>query len=564
MTTEQRSGFRLPWSGDRAAASTGTDGAREVAAENASTDDVRGASGGAVAGATDDVSAPEGGSWVMAGTGWAAEPPGEFEEGGDVGGGAEAEGGDAGADAPAAIDARDAVVAAWPQADMATLNGNGRGGHDAPSASDGSPANEPPNESTREPADDGVAARAPDPQPGAERRTSSSAAAATNGNGSRPTRFLAEMTRAMQAAAQTARDESLARLAAEAKEKVDQIQEQGTTGTAELRRRADDDVAATREWSKAEIARIREETEQRIAERKSQLEVDVERHVASIKRRAELVRDVVARHEAELAAFIDRLMAEDDPARIATLAQELPEPPLLDEIDASLTETASGSDDDARGEVAIATSEPAPTSIRHRERGPRGATSVERLAAGDAGAADDDATDDDAAVEADAGTAGADEASSEPVAEAEPMNDAEPEAAPSKPERGGPKLSAAGAAAAEAEALAGLDDGDDHAAVRVDRRAVPAGGAGRTEVLVSGLASVPGIAGFKRELSRLPGVRSVGVSAGEAGQFVFAVSHDPGTDLANGIPTITAFEAQLSGRRTGTLLVKASEPAAAE
>ena len=124
----------------------------------------------------------------------------------------------------------------------------------------------------------------------------------------------------------------------------------------------------------------------------------------------------------------------------------------------------------------------------------------------------------------------------------------------------GSTLSAAGAAAAEAEALAGLDDRAGHSRAA----SVPQAGVARTELLVTGLASVAGIAGFKRELSRLAGVRSVGVSAAEEGQFVFAVSHDPGADLAAGIPTIAAFAAEVTGRRTGTLLVTASEPAATE
>jgi hypothetical protein len=126
----------------------------------------------------------------------------------------------------------------------------------------------------------------------------------------------------------------------------------------------------------------------------------------------------------------------------------------------------------------------------------------------------------------------------------------------------GSTLSAAGAAAAEAEAMSEVEGtGRTRDNAGVDRAAVPSGGVSRTELLVSGLASVPGIAGFKREISQLAGVRSVGVSAGEGGQVVFAVSHDQGVDLVAGIPTIVAFDAQLAGRRSGVLLVTATEPA---
>jgi hypothetical protein len=358
------------------------------------------------------------------------------------------------------------------------------------------------------------------------------------------------MSRAMRAAAQAARDEALERLAAEAKQAIEQIQERGAAGTTELRRRADDDVAATREWSKAEIARIREETDRRIADRKAQLEADVERYAASIKRRTELVSESVARHDAELAAFIDRLTAEEDPARIATLAQELPEPPVLDASD--LGDVGAEALEDGAGPAE------ARPAARDRERGAKSPSSIAAPAEADA-EVDEAATDERGANTAANAVSGPDGERQGMDPRAGSVSDgSEAEATQDEP-----RLSAAGAAAAEAEALSGLDD-TDPAGVRVDRSAVPAGGVDRTQLLVSGLSSVAGIAGFKRELSRLPGVRSVGVSAGEAGQFVFAVSHDPGVDLGSGIQTIAAFEPRLTGQHTGSLVVTASEPAAAE
>ena len=81
---------------------------------------------------------------------------------------------------------------------------------------------------------------------------------------------------------------------------------------------------------------------------------------------------------------------------------------------------------------------------------------------------------------------------------------------------------------------------------------------------MTGLASVPGIAGFKRELSRLSGVQAVGVSAGEAGEFLFKVNHEAGMDLPAAVETLAAFEAKLGGSRGASLLVSAREPVAAE
>ena len=88
----------------------------------------------------------------------------------------------------------------------------------------------------------------------------------------RPTKFMAELSRAMQTAVETSRDETMARLGADAKTVVEEIHAASAVEAAELRRHADDDVAAVREWSKAEIARIREETEARIALRKTALD----------------------------------------------------------------------------------------------------------------------------------------------------------------------------------------------------------------------------------------------------------------------------------------------------
>jgi hypothetical protein len=250
MTTEQRTGFRLPWSSDRSEPQPA--GADESAGDPA-TEVVNARPGEPTGDATADAS---GGGPV---TGRPADDP------------------------VAATDGQPE----WPEADIAPTSGRGRRSESnakEPVADEGSKAGEPP------------AAPPPDSEPpGAAapvRRPSVQVAPP------RPISFLAEMSRAMQAAAKTARDESLARLAAEAKQRIDEIQEQVTTGTAELRRKADDDVAAAREWSKAEIARIREETDRRIAERKAQLEVEVEGHAASVRRRTDLVRELVARHEA--------------------------------------------------------------------------------------------------------------------------------------------------------------------------------------------------------------------------------------------------------------------------
>jgi hypothetical protein len=157
-------------------------------------------------------------------------------------------------------------------------------------------------------------------------------AAARFHSGKKPSKFLADLTKAMQTAAEEARALSLSQLQAEAKSHVEQIHARSATEAADLRRVADDDVASVREWSKSEIARIREETEAKISERKSRLESQVEQHAAVIEREIEAVQGLVAGFEADMASFFERLLAEEDPTQFATMAERLPEPPSFEGI----------------------------------------------------------------------------------------------------------------------------------------------------------------------------------------------------------------------------------------
>jgi hypothetical protein len=153
----------------------------------------------------------------------------------------------------------------------------------------------------------------------------------------RATKFMAELSRAMQVAVQNARTETMARFEAEAKTVVEEIQAGASTEAADLRGKADGDVAAIRDWSKAEIARVREETELRIAARKAALDGELVEHAAMIETRTERVAAVVASYEAELTAFFERLNSEEDPTRIATMAESMPEPPSLADVAAAVS-----------------------------------------------------------------------------------------------------------------------------------------------------------------------------------------------------------------------------------
>jgi hypothetical protein len=357
----------------------------------------------------------------------------------------------------------------------------------------------------------------------------------------RPTKFMAELSRAMQTAVETSRDETMARLAADAKTVVEEIHAASAGEAAELRRHADDDVAAVREWSKAEIARIREETEARIALRKTALDGEMDQHGLVVESRVQQVGATVAAFEAEMAAFFERLSTEQDPTRIAAMAERMPEPPDL-------------------AGVAAAIVEPMTPSI----------TPAEAL------------IDDTPAVESDGSEMTESEAS---AATTDNGESAEPETGQAESfetghAEGEAQASTPDFAAAEAEAAAFTGDVEDDASEASEPASAPThdhesaaaalaataddsppqGERATTRVMVTGLVSVASIATFKRSLGRVPGVSTIGVASGPDGEFVFTVSHDSGIRLGDAIVALPGFEAQVTAETSGALEVAAHDP----
>jgi hypothetical protein len=164
-----------------------------------------------------------------------------------------------------------------------------------------------------------------------------------------------------------------------------------------------------------------------------------------------------------------------------------------------------------------------------------------------------------------------------PVSEATEPEATEPEA--TEPEATDPRLDALGLVpnfeAAEAEAAAFTPEeqpadeeipviADDALAARI-AGLVPDAEAASTEsnttrVVVTGLVSVASIAGFKRQLSRVPGVLSVGVSSGPDGEFLFAVTHGTEMVLRDAVTTLPGFGARVTAEAPGELTVTARDP----
>jgi len=402
----------------------------------------------------------------------------------------------------------------------------------------------------------------------------------------RPTKFLADLMKAMHAAAEAARTASLEQFRTDGKAFVEQIHARSSGQADDLRRRTDDDVAAIKDWSKAEIARVREETEAQITSRRRQLEGQLERHAALIEREIDKVQAKVTGYESVMGTFFDDLVGEEDPTAFAARAAQLPEPPSFEEIDEQalaelLAEPAptvpveAGAEPVAAGETESeqpeATAEPVEAAPLAEELPDREAAMAAIQAAAEAADARE-ASGIEASVDAEA-----------PAATASGTDGGEPGDEPELPaeSEADPRIALLGItpdfAAAEAEAAAsasvaageGFEEmGEDSVSARL-AGLVPAAGAGpvpqaaptvTSQVVVVGLVSVASIASFKRHLGRLIGVAHVGVSSGPDGEFVFTVTHHPEVSLRDLVPTIPGFQARVTGTGDGIVNVLAHDP----
>lgn len=408
----------------------------------------------------------------------------------------------------------------------------------------------------------------------------------------KPNKLMADLTRAMQTAAESARDESLTRLQTEAKAYIETVHTRSATEAEQLRQTADADIAGIREWSKDEIARIREETDQKVTDRKARLESDIDAHAGRIERRIEAVQHHVAWFEGEMAGFFERLLAEEDPTRLASMAENLPEPPTFDDFESlpeppaptpvePTAEVAEATDEAFAGEPVGGDSEEAPAEAPVAEDG-------ELVADGYAAAAPEPENPEGseeafAAIQAAAEAAAAAETSGD-AGFAEAHSAEQPESVQDSPagDDTDPRLAALGfdgdgsfgapgddgetghaegagpveeiptmADDALAARLAGLVPGEGEAA-DADQRT--------TRVVVTGLISVASIASFKRSLGKIDGVASVGVSSGPDGEFVFAVAHGAAIDLPQAVTSLPGFAAQVTSVTDDTVSVAARDP----
>jgi hypothetical protein len=148
-----------------------------------------------------------------------------------------------------------------------------------------------------------------------------------------PNRFLADLTQAMRATAETARQATIEQCHTDAKAYTETLHNRTDDEAASLRKAAEADVSAIRDWSKAEVERIRVETEQRIARRRELLEQELQEYNSAIELEIERVQKRVEGFEAEVAQFFEQLLQEADPTVFASMAAQMPDPPGFSEAD---------------------------------------------------------------------------------------------------------------------------------------------------------------------------------------------------------------------------------------
>jgi len=311
----------------------------------------------------------------------------------------------------------------------------------------------------------------------------------------RPTKFMADLTAAMRAAAEAARVSTVGQLRADATARMENIQAESTIYTAGRREQAEEDVTAIREWSKAEIARIHALTEENIATRQRQLDEEVIEQAARLEAGVSSVQLSVSAFEERMDQFFARLLEVEDPSRFATMAGQLPEPPPFEPWSPVPEAPAT-----------------APASAPAAETGSRIAAAPDQAEDGPPRTASEAAADADSApIMALVAVGPGGSASGVPVAE--PGSTVVPAQDEDTTARGGTSV------AVDSPAVASRSKAGDNAPAEV------------TQVVVVGLVSVASIATFKRMISRTAGVKSVHVSSGPEGEFIFSVTHQPAVDL---------------------------------
>jgi hypothetical protein len=148
----------------------------------------------------------------------------------------------------------------------------------------------------------------------------------------KPSKLMADLSAAIRATAETAREQALAQVDADVTQVVEAIRGGAKEGEDALRKQSDLDIVAIKDWSREEIARIKAETESKIGDRRGQLNAELDAHAAAIEDRVKEVEGTADDYRSAIAVYAARLEDEDDPSLLATMAESMPEAPSLESL----------------------------------------------------------------------------------------------------------------------------------------------------------------------------------------------------------------------------------------
>ena len=319
---------------------------------------------------------------------------------------------------------------------------------------------------------------------GADTPTAGSAASAAPVEMPVPEDFVHELVRAMRTVAEQQRDEAIARLRTAVAEQTAGVRTAAEARAADLRQRADVEIAMIGDWERLELERIQEEGVAKTAMRRQRLEGELATSNAEAEAAQEAADRVIASFQASIDNFFATLESAADPVAFASAAMRMPQPPVMVPL--------SGS-----AEPEARKPEPVPwpdeTASVAKSESPADAARPAKAAAAP---------------------------KVTPVSKAAPAPRPAPVAAeaPAEPD---PMPEAAAEAAPEA---AGADD---------------AAGTS-TQIVVNGLTSFGAITSFKQSLERVEGIRRVSLGLGTAGEFIFTAVHPESFDMSAAIRTFEA------------------------
>lgn len=302
--------------------------------------------------------------------------------------------------------------------------------------------------------------------------------------------FLRNLVDAMRHVAEETRSKSVVELRASVDDHIRELRSASEDRAGAMRKLAEDEVAAIGAWEETEIERLRAEAKRRSEERRVRLDQEVADDASQTEREIEQTKERATAYEAELDTFLAKLAEIRDPAAFVTAAQRMPAPPL--------------SSPSASVDATTVSARLAALGVKQPEAAPETAPAVAEMAPAETASAPEAAP--TTAAPAAEASAAAEPVAEQPAAESAPAKPAAPETVAAPAEAVVPSAAPTASASEPAVETA-------------------------TSVVVKGLGSFGAITSFKQSLERAPGIRSVALSLGPTGEFVYRATHAADADL---------------------------------